>query len=116
MSLLSSSVLLRRNKVFEPLWWVYYLPRSGNLLMIMDWRRIADLVGPVAAAVGVVGWWVGLAEAVPLAVAVQVGILEELVLRATSVEEGEVAWECVQVGQLDAIEPGCGGVRNCPYR
>ena len=61
-------------------------------------------------------WWVGLAEVVPLAVAVRVGILEELVLRATSVEEGEVAWECVQVGQVDAIESGCSGVWNCRYR
>ena len=62
-----------------------------------------------------VGWWVGLAEVVSLAVAVRVGILEELVLRAVSVEEGEVARKCVQAGQLDAIELGCGGVRNCPY-
>ena len=38
------------------------------------------------------------AETVLLAVAVRVGILEELVLRAASVEEGEVAQECVQVG------------------
>ena len=45
----------------------------------------------------------------------RVGILEELVLRAASVEEGEVARGRAQVGQLDAIEPGCGGVRNCPY-
>ena len=60
----------------------------------------------MAAAVGVVGWWVGLAEAVSLAVAVWMGILEELVLRAASVEEGEVARERAQVGQLDAIEPG----------
>lgn len=70
----------------------------------------------MVAAVGVVRWWVGLAEAVSLAVAVRVGILEELVLRAASVEEGEVVRECVQVGQLDAIEPSCGRVRNCPYR
>ena len=70
----------------------------------------------MAAAVGVVRWWVSLAEAVPLAVAVRVGILEEMVLRAASVEEGEVALECVQVGQLDAIEPGCGGVWNCLFR
>ena len=69
----------------------------------------------MAAAVGVVGWWVGLAEVVSLAVAVRVGIRQELVLRAASVEEGEVARERVQVGQLDAIELGCGGVRNCPY-
>ena len=69
----------------------------------------------MAAAVGVMGWWVGLAEAVSLAVAERVGILEEQVLRAASVEEGEVARERLQVGQLDAIEPGCSGVWNCPY-
>lgn len=113
MSLLSCSVLLRRNKVLEPLWWAYYPPGSGNLLIIMDWRRIADLL---ALWLHLWGCWVGLAEAVSLAVAVQVGILEELVLRPASVEEGEVVRECVQVGQLDAIEPGCGGVQNCPYR
>ena len=32
----------------------------------------------MAAAVGVVGWWVGLAEVVSLVVAVWVGILEKL--------------------------------------
>ena len=60
--------------------------------MIMDWRRIADLL---ALWLQLWGWWVGLAEGVSLAVTVRVGILEELVLRAASVEEGEVARECV---------------------
>ena len=44
-----------------------------------------------------------------------VGFLEVLVLRAASVEGSEVVWKCVQVEQLDAIGPGCGGVQNCLY-
>lgn len=52
---------------------------------------------------------------VSLAVVVLVGVLKKLVLKAASVGEGEVVWGCVQVGRLEAIEPGCGGVQNCPY-
>ena len=44
-----------------------------------------------------------------------VGFLEVPVSRAASVEGSEVAWKCVQVERLDAIGPGCGRVRNCPY-
>lgn len=75
----------------------------------MDFRLS---VGPVVAAEGVAGSWVIRAEAILLAVALWVGILEELVLRAGG---GEVAWECVQVGRLHATGPSCSRARNCPY-
>ena len=91
------SVLLRGNEVLEPLWWAYYPSGSGNLLIIMDWLIIMNWsVGPVVAAEGLMGWWVGRTEAISLADAVWVGVLEELVLRTACIS-GRGPWGCMGV-------------------
>ena len=87
---------------------IWYLVDDHGLL---EFRWSA---GPVAATEWVVGLWAVQSEEVLLAVVVWVGFLEVLVSRAVSVEGSKVAWKCVQVERLDAIGPGCGGVRNCP--
>lgn len=99
MSSLLFIVLLRENKVLVLLWQAYYPSRSGSLLVNMDYWSLADLL---FLLLWLSGWWGDgsfRSQVVLLAVAVQVCVLELLVLRAALAEEVEVAWERVPAGR-----------------